>query len=147
MKRPVISWFLVGAQLGLMLAAFIRSASFPIRAGAWVAGAFATGMGIWSIAAMRLSQLHVFPEAKPGLQLRTSGPYAHVRHPMYLSVLLVVLACLVQRPDITNGILVISTTVILTLKAVREEKYLLRIFPEYAAYKTHAGRFLPRIKR
>ena len=50
--------------------------------------ALATGVGAWTLAHNRLGNFSVLPEPRAGARLVVTGPYAYVRHPMYLAVLL-----------------------------------------------------------
>lgn len=85
------------------------------------------------------------PEPKLKLGLKMTGIYAFVRHPMYLGVLLTVFGISLW----VSGGWALFMSAVLTfffhLKARVEERFLLRIYPEYEAYRNRTGRFLPRL--
>jgi protein-S-isoprenylcysteine O-methyltransferase Ste14 len=80
-------------------------------------------------------------------QLIRSGPYAHVRHPIYTGLLLAA-----TGTAIANGLLRgwLGLLIILLLhfrKARREEALLLSKFGEaYGEYRLHSGFLLPRLR-
>ena len=69
--------------------------------------------------------------ADRGLKMR--GPYALVRHPVYLSYLVGQTGYLLQNPSAWNlGVMLIATAC--QLGRIRAEERLLRADPAYAAY-------------
>lgn len=75
--------------------------------------------------------------------LRTDGPYAFVRHPVYLGEIGVCLGLVVAAPTVWN--LVVATAFVLS-QASRmnlEERALTKAFPEYAAYVAVTPRVIP----
>ncbi|MDM7461050.1 MAG: isoprenylcysteine carboxylmethyltransferase family protein [bacterium] len=89
-------------------------------------------------------KLTPLPEPNGSLGLLQTGIYASIRHPMYTGLLLMAfgVAILAQKPWGVVGALGLS--LFFNLKAREEERRLLRYYPEYAAYQTRTGRFLPR---
>ncbi|WP_025916310.1 isoprenylcysteine carboxylmethyltransferase family protein [Herminiimonas sp. CN] len=87
--------------------------------------------------------LSVLPEPRSGGELVTRGIYRHVRHPMYLGVLLCSLAaCLAYGSMAKWGLLALLAGV-LAVKIRREERLLLARFPAYAAYRQKTGALIP----
>jgi len=80
--------------------------------------------------------------------LVTSGPYRWVRHPLYTSVILAVLACSLAAANwffLVAGGLVFM---LLVIRTNREEQNLLARFgDDYAAYIKRTGQFMPRLTR
>jgi protein-S-isoprenylcysteine O-methyltransferase Ste14 len=76
-----------------------------------------------------------------------TGVYGVVRHPMYLSVVTMVLGVAVM---LGSWVTLAGTLVVLVffqLKAAREERLLVRRYPEYTRYRQRVrGRILPRIR-
>ncbi|MFN7162412.1 MAG: methyltransferase family protein [Fimbriimonadales bacterium] len=89
-------------------------------------------------------KLTPLPEPNRALGLLQTGVYASIRHPMYTGLLLTAfgLAILSQKAWGVAGAL--GLTLFFNLKAREEERRLLRCYPEYTAYQTRTGRFLPR---
>jgi protein-S-isoprenylcysteine O-methyltransferase Ste14 len=78
-------------------------------------------------------------------RLVTSGPYAYVRHPMYVGIVLLIIAVSLLA---ANWFLLLTGLVTFTLLAIRspiEERALeARFGDEYRAYVARTGKFLPR---
>ncbi|GBC83559.1 hypothetical protein HRbin10_02709 [bacterium HR10] len=84
----------------------------------------------------------IFPEAR---RLVTRGPYAVVRHPMYLGEILAGLGLTLQ---VLSERAVLLFAIFLTAQLARlryEEQILERTFPEYATYKLRTARLIPRL--
>jgi protein-S-isoprenylcysteine O-methyltransferase Ste14 len=120
-------WNLGGRALdvaGLVLAA----------AGAALALAGVRGLG---------SSLTALPKPHDTAELKDGGIYAHVRHPLYGSLLLLVLGwCLLTSPWVLlawAGLLAV-----LSAKSSREEAWLVERYDGYAAYRARVRpRFVP----
>ncbi len=85
-----------------------------------------------------------------GTQLVTSGPYGHVRNPLYVGNILMYVgvgvmsnALMPWLPLVALVYFVFQYSGIVSL----EEEYLARTFSNWADYKASVGRFLPRITR
>jgi protein-S-isoprenylcysteine O-methyltransferase Ste14 len=97
-----------------------------------VAGALRLGAG-----------LTASPLPSPAAQLRTTGAYACVRHPIYAALLLggaglVILGGRPARVAVWLGLLAL-----LWAKTVLEERKLVERFPDYRAYAARTPRLLP----
>jgi len=105
--------------------------------------ALAVVLGVWTLGYNRLGNFNIRPELRRGARLITGGPYRHIRHPMYTSVLLGVGALVVADARPWRIALLVALLVVLMAKAAREEQYLRAAFPEYAAYAARTWRFIP----
>ena len=76
--------------------------------------------------------------------LVTDGPYALVRHPMYVCVLWLGVSVVVLYATPIKLALLVLLYAVLHIKAGIEENHLLTQFPDYADYFHKVGRFLPR---
>jgi protein-S-isoprenylcysteine O-methyltransferase Ste14 len=76
----------------------------------------------------------------------TSGPYAFVRNPFYVSYLLSYFAVAIMFPGIASFAVVVGMTIYFNVAARQEEKKFERspLAAEYAAYRKRTGRFIPR---
>ncbi|MFO0209030.1 MAG: isoprenylcysteine carboxylmethyltransferase family protein, partial [Betaproteobacteria bacterium] len=83
------------------------------------------------------------PDLKPQARLVTVGINAHLRHPMYLAVLLGLLAALAADPRPWRIGAWLALLAVLLLKATREERLLAQRFAEYPAYAARTRRLLP----
>ena len=78
-------------------------------------------------------------------QLTTSGPFAHVRNPLYLGSLTVGLGFAVASAQTGVAVLLLAYFLLFFLPVVEEEeRHLRKLFPGYAEYAARVLRFLPR---
>ncbi len=101
-------------------------------------------LGIWILRHNRIGNFNIRPELKSGARLVVGGPYALVRHPMYLVVLWLGLCAVVLYASAAALLLWGLLYWVLDRKAALEESYLRIHFAEYEAYADKVGRFLPR---
>jgi protein-S-isoprenylcysteine O-methyltransferase Ste14 len=85
----------------------------------------------------------MLPRPRDTSTLRTTGIYAHARHPVYGGVLIAGLGLSLHRSP-----LVFAPTAVLAvvfwLKSIREEAWLTERYPDYAAYRQATPRrFIP----
>jgi len=146
--NAIPSWLLVALQFALIAALLLttEAAGTPVANGLAFACVIAgTFVGVAALAANRPGNFNVRPELKTHARLVTDGIYAHLRHPMYTAVLLVMLAAIAADPRAWRVLVWLALLAVLLAKAVREEGYLRARFPEYAAYQSRSARLLPRI--
>lgn len=127
-------------------------AAGPLTPGGWAGGWFRwAAMGLFSLgAALGISGVWVlrgnrtiFPHPRPGSALVTHGVYRWVRHPLYSSVMSLSAGWGLwwgSWPTLFAGA---ALTLLLRLKAQREEAWLQQHFPEYTAYAAKVCRFIP----
>ena len=101
-------------------------------------------LGIWILRHNRIGNFNIRPELKSGAQLIVDGPYALVRHPMYVMVLWLGLCAVVLYASAAALLSWGLLYWVLDRKAALEESYLRIHFAEYEAYADKVGRFLPR---
>lgn len=82
----------------------------------------------------RVSNFNIIPDIKNHAQLVTTGAYKYIRHPMYLAVLITMLAPLSNSIDYINLIICSILMITMFLKAKKEE-YLWHI--ESKEYKNY----------
>jgi protein-S-isoprenylcysteine O-methyltransferase Ste14 len=86
-------------------------------------------------------------ELQPDHQLICTGPYARVRHPLFLAYFMIATGVLLLNPSpLTLGIL-IYTLWDFTRAALQEERLLAANLPGYTEYAARTGRFFPRFGR
>jgi protein-S-isoprenylcysteine O-methyltransferase Ste14 len=104
----------------------------------------ALALGIWILRHNRIGNFNVRPELKSGAQLIIDGPYALVRHPMYVAVLWLGLCAVVLYASSAALLLWGLLYLVLDRKAALEESYLRIHFSDYEPYADKVWRFLPR---
>jgi protein-S-isoprenylcysteine O-methyltransferase Ste14 len=96
------------------------------------------------IAAVALGRCFgVLPEARG---LVTSGPYAFVRHPLYLGEFGAFAGLVLASPILWNLVLAIVFAVAQAVRMRLEEKELASVFPEYVEYARETPRLVPRVR-
>jgi len=92
-------------------------------------------LGLWAIFEMRTSVLRISPEVSKESSLITTGPYRFIRHPMYLSILVITFSLILSFFSVERLILGVILVVNMILKMDYEEKLLIDHFKEYGTYK------------
>lgn len=135
---------LVAVQF-LLIALLIWPWSAPVFVVPAIAMALpAVAFGLWILKHNRPGNFNIRPELKPGARLVVDGPYALVRHPMYVAVLWLGLCAVLLYVSAVGCLLWLLLLLVLDRKASLEERYLRAHFPEYTAYAEKIGRFLPK---
>jgi protein-S-isoprenylcysteine O-methyltransferase Ste14 len=83
------------------------------------------------------------PKPKRDAQLVTTGIFAWMRHPIYTALMLITFGTSLERGDLIALILSACLVVLLEFKSQREEAWLLKQFPDYAAYRSRVKKFVP----
>jgi protein-S-isoprenylcysteine O-methyltransferase Ste14 len=98
-----------------------------------------TGFAIYAALVLGRS-LSILPEAR---RLVTSGPYALIRHPLYLGEMVALTGVAVQYLS-AWALLLLALVWAFQLQRMRyEELVLSRVFPEYEDYMTRKARLVP----
>jgi protein-S-isoprenylcysteine O-methyltransferase Ste14 len=92
---------------------------------------------------MQFDNLRIFPEPKKDIRLVTSGPYRYIRHPMYTSVLLMMIAFVIQSPSLENILLWLLLLTVLLAKIKIEERLIPLHIPEYILYQQRSWKLIP----
>ncbi len=78
--------------------------------------------------------------------LATSGPYAHLRNPLYVGTLLAATGLVVASRNLYLALLTAAVFFLVYLPVIQlEEQHLRRLFPEYARYAEQVPALWPRI--
>lgn len=81
---------------------------------------------------------------RPKHQLVTSGPYRHVRHPLYGAFALITAGySLLTASVLVLGLGVLGAALLLARTSIEERKLLERFGIDYATYMSRTGRFVP----
>ena len=111
-----------------------------------IGAAFSTlGVAIAALASLELRRRRAFsplPMPTDEGQLVETGLYARVRHPVYSGIALGGFGWAAARASPLATAALVALVVVLYLKASREEDWLARRFPEYAAYRARTKRLI-----
>ena len=101
------------------------------------AGALVVAWGVRSLG----RNLTPGTEPLPGAELITTGAYAHIRHPIYAGVVLLLAGYTLAWSNWTLGVVVGGVALqYFQAKAGAEERWLMERFPAYKAYMRHVPR-------
>lgn len=107
-----------------------------------IGGLLLAAVATWQL--HRHGSLTPMPSPRHGARLLARGCYRWVRHPVYIGLLLWAFGTALLHASALHLGLVFLLVLFFHFKAVHEERLLLSKYPEYAAYATRTGRFLPR---
>lgn len=99
-------------------------------------------IGLWAIITMKC-KVNIFPDVLEKQKLYMSGPYRFIRHPMYLSVLLVAVAWVIERADIYTVLIFVMLCGDLLIKLHYEEQLLIQSFDGYDEYRNGSKKIIP----
>jgi protein-S-isoprenylcysteine O-methyltransferase Ste14 len=120
---------------------FLTAVQLPLAAQV-MADLFIIGGTLGAMLAM--SQLggafSVMPEAR---KLVTTGPYAIIRHPLYLAEMVGVIGLILQFQQPWALLLGLAVFGFQYWRTISEENVLSRTYPDYAAYVSRTWRFIP----
>ena len=102
-------------------------------------------LGVLTLFYNRPGNFSVHPTPLAHSSLITSGPYRYVRHPMYTSVILVLLGLALAAGNTWSWIGLGMGTAAVIGKTYMEEAYLLEKHSEYRTYKQKVKRLIPLI--
>jgi protein-S-isoprenylcysteine O-methyltransferase Ste14 len=87
--------------------------------------------------------VQISPEPRPGATLVTTGVYKWLRHPIYTSIVVVVVGIFLRRPTLVIGIAGVVVIAFLVIKVRFEEKLLVERYPTYSEYKMRTWGIIP----
>ena len=104
--------------------------------------AFAGVIAIWAILHIN-KYMNVAPDVVKNARLIRSGPYKLIRHPMYLSVLIITLCWLIDYITYVRISVALILFITMISKIKYEEGLLKEAFPEYEEYQSQTKRLIP----
>jgi protein-S-isoprenylcysteine O-methyltransferase Ste14 len=144
----LFAWSLVALQLllaaGLLVLPGRRAWSAPVWLIAGAVTAIAAAAAVAVAGALRLGAgLTASPLPSPAAQLRTTGIYACVRHPIYCALLLGGAAVVVLGGRVSRVWVWLALLGLLWFKMRLEERKLAARFPGYRSYAAATPRLVP----
>ncbi|MCE9592612.1 MAG: hypothetical protein K8S98_00325 [Planctomycetes bacterium] len=111
----------------------------PISIGLQVAAA---AFMLWARITFGRRSFHAAANPTQG-ELVTHGPYALVRNPIYLSVIVFTWAAVATHLGVETVLLGLAITAGMVVRALIEERLLRAAYPAYADYARRVRRFVP----
>ncbi|NDJ79183.1 MAG: isoprenylcysteine carboxylmethyltransferase family protein [Chloroflexi bacterium] len=87
--------------------------------------------------------LSVFPHPKDDAQLVQTGAYRIVRHPIYSGLIIGAVGWALLNASVLTLVYAGLLFVFFDVKSRREERWLVRKFPDYAAYQQRVHKLIP----
>jgi len=146
MKRllhPVWSYSLVGLQFASIGIIFMTGALWPSHWLGLVAQLVGVLLGLWAVHTMHLGRFNIVPDPRDDSSLVERGPYRWIRHPMYASILWVMLPMVVSDASVQRLAWLLVLVLTLLLKLHYEEYLLCRRFADYPDYQQRSHKLLP----
>lgn len=116
------------------------------RAVSLIAGLILGGIGL-ALAVAGLwwlgDNLSALPHPKDDAMLVQSGPYRIVRHPIYSGLIVGALGWALMNASLLTLVYAAILLVFFDVKSRREERWLARKFPDYAAYQARVAKLIP----
>lgn len=142
-KKRIVSYMLVAIQFVAIFMIFITGPWFPQHPALLVVYLLGIIIGFWSIYTMDTNTINVPPDVRPTATLTSHGPYFLIRHPMYLSLLLVSIPLVILKPTIFRIAIQTTLFVDLLFKIHFEEIKLVNQLEGYQFYKKNTWKLLP----
>ena len=143
MKTKIYSYTLVFLQFFLILILLSINESIFSKPLSLVIFILGLSFGIYTLLFNKLSNFNISPLIKKDANLITNGAYKYIRHPMYFSVLLMLLAVVLREISSENIVLYLFLIVVLFLKAKKEEDLWMNKNPQYMEYRKKTKIFIP----
>ena len=151
MTERTTGWLFVAVQAALLGGLIVMPSADHVPTPGWLRTSmtilFWGGVAVAVVAGVLLGRfLTATPVPTAGAELRTSGPYRFVRHPIYTGVVMIVIALAVRSGNALGLALGCVTIGFFHVKATWEEQRLAERFGDYPAYAARTPRFLPRLR-
>jgi protein-S-isoprenylcysteine O-methyltransferase Ste14 len=137
------SYTLVFVQFLCIAMIFITGPIFPANIFLLIVEISGVTLGIWAILSMGIGRFNIVPDPKEGSHIVTRGPYKIIRHPMYLSLLLLTLPLVISDFSWWRGLFWLVLLIDLILKLSYEETLLEKKLDGYSEYKRRSYRLIP----
>jgi protein-S-isoprenylcysteine O-methyltransferase Ste14 len=102
-------------------------------------------IGLYTLAHNKLGNFDIYPEPLPDACLVTSGPYRWIRHPMYTSLLVMMLGVALFHNTWANYLGLLLLLIAVYGKIRREESHLHVRFEDYSDYVKRTHRLIPKV--
>jgi len=143
MTPKIYSYLLVSLQFILIAILLIEHGLHTPSNFALLIFLLGCGFGLYTVRHNPLGNFNITPEIKENASLITIGAYRYIRHPMYFSVLVMMLGVVVSKPTIFSLFIYMLLVVTLFLKAQKEEMLWKEQSSEYRNYMQQTNKIIP----
>ncbi len=133
--------FALIVALGGLAAPAVLDGSAPLVA--WVLMAAGIVLATWTLAVNRPGNFNIRPDPRSGGRLVQHGPYRWIRHPMYTTVIVFAIACASASGSVWAWLATLALAGVLLAKASLEERLMMQVHADYAAYRARTRGFVP----
>jgi len=141
--RKLRGYILVTLQLACLGVIALTGPLFPALLPARLVLFAAVFVGLWAVLSMGVGRFQITPSVHRSGRSYRAGPYRFVRHPMYLALLVAILATVLSELSAIRLAAWLSLVVVLVQTLRLEERLLTERYPEYASYVSSTRRLLP----
>ena len=149
-RTRAVGWLLVAGQFALLLGLLVTPRRAPSLGWAVVGGALVlAGLGLAAWAMVRLGDaLTPTPVPRDRAALRTDGPYARIRHPIYSGLLLAATGYVIAVGTWSTVAILAALLTFFRVKARFEDRLLAQAHEsEWPDWATRTGALVPRMRR
>ena len=142
-KTKKLHILLVALQFGGIFYFLLLGMIFPKNVFIFSIYFIAIFIGFWAFISMNIQTINVLPDVRDNATLIKSGPYKLIRHPMYTSVLTILLGLLLNDFSILSLLIYSCMVLVLLFKIIVEERMLLIKYPDYKEYSKTTKKLVP----
>ncbi len=143
MKDKLYSYVLVALQFIFIIALLLLDKSVFFKTIPLLIFVCGFGVGIYALMHNGLTNINIIPEIKENALLITTGAYKYIRHPMYFSVIFMMLGVVISNFNFLSLLLYALLILTLFLKAKKEEILWAKKSDEYKIYMSKTKRIIP----
>ncbi|NJN82270.1 MAG: isoprenylcysteine carboxylmethyltransferase family protein [Caldilineaceae bacterium] len=137
----LISTFALPVVMLAALYLLISGSLFSINLLLVVQG-LAIALMVWARRSFQPNQFSIHAQPTEG-HMFSSGPYRAIRHPMYAGALAIIWSGILGHISLLNLAIGAAVTIVISIRIMVEEQYLLERFPDYREYSRKTRRLIP----
>jgi len=137
------SILLTAVEYLCILMIFITGDLLPLSFIAIVILVLAIFLGLWSLWTMFIKKFRITNKISSDSRIVAKGPYKFIRHPLYSSLLLILLTIVLNHFTFIRLILWLILLTVVFAKLMYEERSIIKRNTDYLIYKRGTKRLLP----
>ena len=137
------SILLTAVEYLCILMIFITGDLLPLSFIAIVILVLAIFLGLWSLWTIFIKKFRITNKISSDSRIVAKGPYKFIRHPLYSSLLLILLTIVLNHFSFIRLILWLILLTVMFAKLMYEERSIIKRNTDYLIYKRGTKRLLP----